>query len=535
MTIDLVNLNWSAWLFWPLVVVLTIATFRKSKLVRTEGFLRRRIEFRRTRLGRVPFAIALALTWYFGTSWDVYLFLQVFFWVALIVAAIAWLFGLLGKTAGTIAYTASTVAVILAMLFGLSSASAVTFGTWGFGSNAIGLDEAEQARLKALMSLDIQKQLVDTNAAIKAEATSRTAEDDKIWAAIKLLQDSDKKQNAAIADLQKRVTKLETGVTRTPTGSDTTPKDVADGLAEDLVDQGWKKVRVGSVDWSKNVSDDTVGSYGARIDNQNKLRNAIVNDAKTRSHIKAAAMPAGEKARALRGDGYVPVQFPEDVCFDGNMLIKDRHPVRGAPNCSMAGDIVWVYVGTDSKAYWDASVRADCANPGMTQAPAPRGTEQSTVCPKGTDRAGQMKGSRPCNNRSTTPTPSRTTPSTGTPTPSTSTPPPTSTTTVPTTPPPTTSVKPTKNPTLHPCYPTPKPGCPTDPPSPAPSPTKPADPTPSNSPKPSYTTPATPKPTVTATTIKPPSPTRTTSEAPPSPTVTSTYVPSCPNPSNPAC
>lgn len=71
--------------------------------------------------------------------------------------------------------------------------------------------------------------------------------------------------------------------------------------------------------------------------------------------------------RALSGEGYVPVQFNVPIAIEGTTyFVNGESEVATGERFAQAGDILWLYADEDGHIVWDASFRADCANPEIT-------------------------------------------------------------------------------------------------------------------------------------------------------------------------
>lgn len=72
-----------------------------------------------------------------------------------------------------------------------------------------------------------------------------------------------------------------------------------------------------------------------------------------------------ELARALKGEGYVPVQFDVPIDIQGTTYVVDQEILKmtEARTVKNAGDVIWVFFDKDGKIVKEASLRADCSNP----------------------------------------------------------------------------------------------------------------------------------------------------------------------------
>lgn len=247
------------------------------------------------------------------------------------------------------------------------------------------------------MKAEVAKQLQAANDRLDAEVKTRTEQvqaitakdieqDERIAALEKRVSTLETQMATAKADikaLQNRLRSVEDGeVTLTGVPLDLTTDQTAQALADALVAAGWQpdQIKVGKVDWSKNPYDVGRETFVDRqIRTQQDLARVLSNpqnaaEKAVRKHIKSALkdLPESERERAMTGQGFVPVQFMEEVCFTGNTFYAGGKAHREGDVCKKAGDIWWVYVGSDGTVHWDASVRADCGNPGVLKPPRPK-------------------------------------------------------------------------------------------------------------------------------------------------------------------
>ncbi len=86
------------------------------------------------------------------------------------------------------------------------------------------------------------------------------------------------------------------------------------------------------------------------------------------SSLKAAGYGQAEIDRALSGDGYFAVQMTVPSQIMGtSYVVNGRTYVAADWRTVPAEDILWLFATTDGKIVYGASVRADCANPNLTQ------------------------------------------------------------------------------------------------------------------------------------------------------------------------
>lgn len=342
------------------------------------------------------------------------------FWIAFIILGLISLMGRRFSSRGL------TIAGVTMLLFAIILAT--PFSLWDTAKNTVAAITApSQEALIEAFNKDVQGEYDSADARLDA-IEAKNAEQDKRLdandvknaeqdARLKALEEKDKTLETKIVDLNAKVT----GIVTSELPNDLTKEQLADAVSTDMVRRHFNpdQVTFFTINWKENEYDVGSNPFSDRmIDSNYKLRKHISGPSEqskaTRAHI-LAALPASEEARALDGKGYVPVQFHTRVCYDGNTWFnpKEKKAIPQGTTCHEAGDVIWVYVGSNGKVYWDASVRADCGNPGMTSAPRP-------------DNPG--KQSKPRHTTPVTPgTP--TTPGTSTPTPSksTSTPTPSST------------------------------------------------------------------------------------------------------------
>ncbi len=164
--------------------------------------------------------------------------------------------------------------------------------------------------------------------------------------------------------------------THTSTDEKDRPK-ISKALAKELTDAGFDpdEVTVGTIDWSRNPHDHTDGAYGGRVETRNELSKLFEDDSEKNEseawrQVKRD-IPKNEHTRGQAGKGYVPIQIWVDSCYEGNLVIVGGKSVTGGKVCAKAGDVFWVYIDQEGKVRWGATVRADCANPKLKQAPRP--------------------------------------------------------------------------------------------------------------------------------------------------------------------
>lgn len=164
--------------------------------------------------------------------------------------------------------------------------------------------------------------------------------------------------------------------TATPAPAGLNERKLARAFAREMSDLGFKsgQASVGKVDWDKNPVDRRRGAFGGRIESQKELTRFLNSDTKegraARRHV-LNAVPTSERERVLDGHNYVPVQYNVDIQYAGNGIWQGGKLKRGGKMVTKAGDVFWVYVTSDYDIVWDASNRADCANPGVLKPPSP--------------------------------------------------------------------------------------------------------------------------------------------------------------------
>lgn len=72
-----------------------------------------------------------------------------------------------------------------------------------------------------------------------------------------------------------------------------------------------------------------------------------------------------ELQRALKGEGYVPVQFMTPINVEGTTYTDgiNVQKMTSTRKVDQAGDVFWIYLDRDGNIVKEASVRADCSNP----------------------------------------------------------------------------------------------------------------------------------------------------------------------------
>lgn len=143
----------------------------------------------------------------------------------------------------------------------------------------------------------------------------------------------------------------------------------AKAVASELLAQGFApgEYLIGQhVNWRNNPVDNTGGAFGGRLETRQELSTFLRADApqsRAARRIVLRSIPDGERARALSGRGYLPVQFRVPVDYTGNLQWNGTRPIT--PNGvkrAKKGDVAWVYVTRGCDVLWAPSVRADCGN-----------------------------------------------------------------------------------------------------------------------------------------------------------------------------
>jgi len=384
---------------------------------------------------------------------------------------------------------------IVAIVLTAALALTVLFG-WALPSvpwPSFSAPASQPVNLTEEMKVTIQQQIDAANAKLASQVSS-------LETSVKAVTDKDIEQDKRLAELEGRVSTLESDmkavksditalkarlksvengdITVTGSPTDLTTDQAAQALADELVAQGWQsdQINVGTIDWSKNPYDNGRETFVTRtIRTQQDLARVLAHpkngaERAVRAHILKSlkGMPESERQRAMSGKGFVPVQFLDESCFNGNTFYNAGTGTaerEAGDVCKKAGDVWWIYVDSNGKVQWDTAVRADCGNPGLTRPPRPK-HPKPTPSPTPT----------PSSSTSTptpTPTPTGTPTPTVTPTPTPTSPSPTPTSTCPSgnycSPKPT-ATQPTgvASPTGNPVEPTP-----TAKPTPKPTPLKP--------------------------------------------------------------
>lgn len=332
---------------------------------------------RKIGLALVTMALAVMVAWHD----NVHTLEWVIFAVLFIAAVIYTLAG--HFRVGARAVAGIIILMIAALMATPINLPALTLGD--FGDNVMAMEQSIKGQLddtnKRVAELekrvDTLEKRMDTNEKsdtdLKAEVEKLKAQVDTLTANQQKLATSQQKLEADFDVFKKEVK----GIVSTATPIDLTSEQVAKALAADLVAQGFSpdQIRVGTVDVDENAFDPGANAFAPRSLNSVEKLKAQINGASpqaqaTRQHL-LAAVPKSERARLLSGRGFVPLQFKVKTCLQGNTYYLGGKAVRGSVTCHEAGDVIWVYVGSDGKVYWDASVRGDCSNPGMTAPPRP--------------------------------------------------------------------------------------------------------------------------------------------------------------------
>jgi len=290
-----------------------------------------------------------------------------------------------------IAAIVTTVVVALAVLFGMVLPSvSPSFSTPA--SQPVNL--TEEMRTEVQRQLDAaNKALADRVSTLETKVTAITAKDieqDKqiaeLQGRVSTLENDMKQVKSDVTALKARLKSVEDGdITVTGSPADLTTDQAAQALADELVAQGWQadQIKVAKIDWSKDPYDVGRETFVSRtIRNQENLGRVLAQpkngaERAVQAHILKSleGMPESERQRALSGEGFVPVQFLDESCFNGNTFYnastKRAERERGDV-CKQAGDVWWIYVDSGGKVQWDTAVRADCGNPGLTRPPRPK-------------------------------------------------------------------------------------------------------------------------------------------------------------------
>jgi hypothetical protein len=141
-------------------------------------------------------------------------------------------------------------------------------------------------------------------------------------------------------------------------------------------------VNVGSegdhaVDWALNTQEERgSGSFAKKTlktqaDIQEFLNGDSAESVVSREGVTKAIRDAGygddEVARALRGEGYIPIQLKGASQILGTSYYQNgKVLVLGKWRQAAEGDVYWLYFASDGKLIRDALLRADCGNMGAT-------------------------------------------------------------------------------------------------------------------------------------------------------------------------
>jgi hypothetical protein len=145
---------------------------------------------------------------------------------------------------------------------------------------------------------------------------------------------------------------------------------VEEVISDDLKERGFEssEFSIDDVTWAQNPRDNVGGAFHGRVETRHELSRFLRGDASVSRAARnklLGEIPSGERARALSGRGYTPVQFHVPVDYTGNSLWSgDRVITPDGVKRAKTGDVVWVYVTQACDVFWSASVRADCGNVG---------------------------------------------------------------------------------------------------------------------------------------------------------------------------
>ncbi len=135
-----------------------------------------------------------------------------------------------------------------------------------------------------------------------------------------------------------------------------------------MLSNGWSDDQLRFENFQDNPAERGSSSFSsAPLDSHEALVDFLNEDNSQASAVRASlreSLDESDYRRALRGEGYVPVQMTVDAQYEGNSYWDGTRSVFfTTPREVKAGDIVWVYVGEDGEVVQSANVRADCANP----------------------------------------------------------------------------------------------------------------------------------------------------------------------------
>ena len=145
---------------------------------------------------------------------------------------------------------------------------------------------------------------------------------------------------------------------------------VKDAISGDLQERDFEagEYSIGDVAWGQNPRDNIGGAFHGRVETRAELSRFLRGDApesRAARHKLLGVIPSGERARALSGRGYTPVQFHVPVDYTGNSVWSDERVITpDGVSRTKSGDVVWVYTTQECDVIWSASVRADCGNVG---------------------------------------------------------------------------------------------------------------------------------------------------------------------------
>ncbi|HRC27974.1 MAG TPA: hypothetical protein PKV96_01150 [Candidatus Saccharimonas sp.] len=268
-----------------------------------------------------------------------------------------------------------------------------------------------------ILAAALGKQLNTNNAFFTSRAEAcKNPQGDLVWICAGFAQNdaTDAAQDKAIAAIRNRLGIVElatTGVTIIGSPGGMNDEQAVKALAAQLAAAGWgpNDVRINSVDETLHKEHAGTARFNERLRTKAKLVEYLNGSSPAQvanRNLVLSSVPTDQHDRLLRGEGYYAVQFLQASCLQGNGFWKDGKVLLDGQNCHDAGDILWIYVGSDGRVYWGATVRDDCGNGSLDQAPTPKrrtttgngGGSRTPVCPAGTDRAGQQIGDKACSN-----------------------------------------------------------------------------------------------------------------------------------------
>ncbi|NCU37827.1 hypothetical protein EOL96_02080 [Candidatus Saccharibacteria bacterium] len=188
--------------------------------------------------------------------------------------------------------------------------------------------------------------------------------------------------NTRIGGLNNRIREVETSeqtVIRSDGGL--TDEQAVEAIAKALAAVGWgpDQVSINNVDENLHVVRSGDTRFRDRVRTKTELvkylNGTLANEVANRQ-LMLSGVPQDQHERLLSGEGWYAIQFKDDLCLSGNGSYRDGIAVIGGTVCHVAGDVLWIYVSDAGVIYWAGTVRDDCGNGFLNQAPWPKSRPQ---------------------------------------------------------------------------------------------------------------------------------------------------------------